>query len=244
MTFFVPCNKQKWTKGVHWSGDYPFFCNIKQIPKEKKHHTHCYCISKHRFMWPGIMCLIGGISHYCGQLSCNIYWTNSWPTEWPRCWLIHENSQWFGNWSICYQPQPICVTSSTVHRVSVDKSLTTKGKTFGRRLEKSCTGDADCWLIHHRHLNDWWLTDTMYIPDTLLMLLGPTYTQLIVKGHLVDWHSSNISTNITTDMSTNSRPRYHSLHWSTPPIWHMIHGLLLVTRWSIIMRSASRWTYR
>ena len=40
---------------------------------------------------------------------------------------------------IWYQLQPICITSNSVHRVSVDRFLTTinqKGKAFGRRLEK------------------------------------------------------------------------------------------------------------
>ena len=97
-----------------------------------------------------------------------------------RCQPIHENSPEFCNsyWSIWYLMQLICVMSNSVHHVSVDRYLVTKGKALKMRLEKqvvqvmSLTTNTplipyqfltDGSLIHCRHTTDAITTDCQSI---------------------------------------------------------------------------------
>ena len=130
--------------------------------RKKKHHIYCYYISKHSCIWPGIICLIGGIywciGTYCGQLSCDVYWTNSWLIDDQDVGGYMKVALDFGK--IWYQLQPICITSNSVHRVSVDRFLTTKGKAFGRKLEKK--------VVQAMLIVDWYTTDTLTTDSSLI----------------------------------------------------------------------------
>ena len=100
-----------------------------------------------------------------------------------RCQPIHENSPEFCNWSIWYLTQLICVMSNSVHHVSVDRYLVTKGKALGMRLEKqvvqvmSLTTNTplipyqfltDSSLIHCRHTTNAITTDCQSICRPIL----------------------------------------------------------------------------
>ena len=100
-----------------------------------------------------------------------------------RCQPIHENSPEFCNWSIWYLMQLICVMSNSVHHVSVDSYLVTKGKALKMRLEKqvvqvmSLTTNTplipyqfltDGSLIHCRHTTDAITTDCQSICRPIL----------------------------------------------------------------------------
>ena len=100
-----------------------------------------------------------------------------------RCQPIHENSPEFCNWSIWYLMQLICVMSNSVHHVSVDSYLVTKGKALKMRLEKqvvqvmSLTTNTplipyqfltDGSLIHCRHTTDAITTDYQSICRPIL----------------------------------------------------------------------------
>ena len=115
-----------------------------------------------------------------------------------RCQPIHENSPEFCNWSIWYLMQLICVMSNSVHHVSVDSYLVTKGEALKMRLEKQ--------VVQVMSNDNQYTTDTLPIldwrfPDTLPTHYRCYHNRLSVDLKTNTWptvkcHSADMSTKL------------------------------------------------